>query len=138
MAARLITVDTSVTVPAFSAWHDAHAVASSAVSDVRRLPAHVIMETVATMSRLPGGLASSPRDVLAALRKDYPEPPLVLGAEQCWAPIEAVVGHRLRGGQVYDAVVATAAKVAGATLLSLDRRAEPTYRAVGVDYELLA
>lgn len=44
---------------------------------------------------------------------------------------------RITGGAVYDALVGFTAKLAGARLLSRDRRAERTYRAVGVDYELI-
>lgn len=41
------------------------------------------------------------------------------------------------GGAVYDAVVAVTAREAGATLVSLDRRAARTYDAVAVEYRLL-
>ncbi|MEJ3654489.1 hypothetical protein WEH80_16095 [Actinomycetes bacterium KLBMP 9759] len=41
-------------------------------------------------------------------------------------------------GAVYDFVVGWAAAQAGATLLSLDRRVVPTYRAAGVKYDLLS
>ena len=43
----------------------------------------------------------------------------------------------LAGGAVYDGLVGAAAREHGLLLVSCDRRAEPTYRALGVSYELL-
>lgn len=51
--------------------------------------------------------------------------------------MEVLATAGLRGGQIYDALVAATAKGAGAHLLSIDRRAERTYRAVGIDYEFI-
>jgi hypothetical protein len=51
------------------------------------------------------------------------------------------VGHLhargLAGGSVYDGLVALSAAAHGATLLTLDRRAEPTYHACGARYRLI-
>jgi len=41
------------------------------------------------------------------------------------------------GGAVYDAIVATTARSAGATLLTLDQRALRTYQLVGAAYTLV-
>ena len=41
------------------------------------------------------------------------------------------------GGAVYDGLVALSAAAHGATLLTLDRRALPTYRRCGVPHRLL-
>ena len=46
----------------------------------------------------------------------------------------AAVG--LTGGAVYDGLVAAAAREHRLPLITCDRRAEPTYRALGVTYEL--
>jgi predicted nucleic acid-binding protein len=50
---------------------------------------------------------------------------------------EAIAAAGLRGGQLYDALVAATAAAHGVRLISLDTRAAPTYRAIGVEYELL-
>jgi toxin FitB len=42
------------------------------------------------------------------------------------------------GGAVYDGLIASAAKEAGLLLVSCDARAAATYRALGVEFELLA
>jgi hypothetical protein len=52
--------------------------------------------------------------------------------------LDIAVRGGVAGGAVYDLVVALAAQRAGAVLLSLDRRAAPTYEAAGAKYELLA
>lgn len=41
------------------------------------------------------------------------------------------------GGAIYDALIAESARLAGATLVSADRRAAATYAAVGVEVEFL-
>lgn len=137
MAAPLVTADTSVVIPLLSPWHEAHRSVLAPARSVSRLPTHVLFETVVSLSRLPQGLSTTPTQVLAALRSRFRGDALTLDTEQAWAPLDAVADAGLSGGQVYDAIVAVTAKTAGAKLLSLDRRAERTYRAIGVDFELL-
>jgi predicted nucleic acid-binding protein len=48
-----------------------------------------------------------------------------------------LVAHNVTGGAAYDALVGLTAKVAGATLLTRDRRAVRTYELLDVDYELV-
>jgi predicted nucleic acid-binding protein len=51
---------------------------------------------------------------------------------------EIGVGHeRIAGGAVYDALVGSAAVAHQLALVTRDRRALPTYRALEVDVELL-
>lgn len=58
-----MTADISVVAPSMAAWHEHHEVAPEAVGEATRVPAHVLVETVSTLSRLPGGVAQ-PLDVL--------------------------------------------------------------------------
>lgn len=51
--------------------------------------------------------------------------------------LSVMSASRIGGGAVYDALVAATAKATGAVLLSLDRRAERTYRMIGVDFEMI-
>ncbi len=44
----------------------------------------------------------------------------------------------LAGGALYDGLVGAAARQHKLPLITCDRRAEPTYRALGVTYELLS
>ena len=51
--------------------------------------------------------------------------------------INACTSRGLLGGTVYDALMAATAHHAGARLLSLDARAQRTYGAMGVEFEVL-
>ncbi len=44
----------------------------------------------------------------------------------------------LAGGALYDGLVGAAARKHNLPLVTCDRRAEPTYRLLAVDYELLS
>ncbi|MGL3148852.1 hypothetical protein ACSS7Z_00700 [Microbacterium sp. A82] len=43
----------------------------------------------------------------------------------------------IAGGAVYDGFVALAARESGIRLLSCDRRALPTYQALGIDFDII-
>lgn len=132
MAADL-TADTSVVVPALADWHPLHAAARASVRDVSALPGHVLVETVAVLTRLPGGLAARVADVTAALAHNFPDAPLVLGPDEHRRLLQVLGSRRVSGGRVYDALVGATAAAAGVRLLSADDRARPTYAAVGAD-----
>lgn len=51
--------------------------------------------------------------------------------------IDEFVAKGLAGGAVYDGLVGAAAREHRLPLITCDRRAEPTYRALGARYELL-
>ena len=51
--------------------------------------------------------------------------------------LDLAAAEGIAGGAVYDALVAATAREAGATLLTLDRRAVTTYQLLRVDYRLL-
>jgi hypothetical protein len=52
--------------------------------------------------------------------------------------VDSSVGHRrVRGGALYDGIVAMSARAHGAELVSLDRRAADTYRRREVAHRLL-
>lgn len=48
-----------------------------------------------------------------------------------------LAAHNVTGGATYDALVASTAKAAGATLLTRDRRVVRKYDLLQVEYELL-
>jgi predicted nucleic acid-binding protein len=133
-----VTADTSLVIPAVTAWHEAHEFARNAVQPVTRLPAHVILEAVAVLTRLPHGLAVPSQLAVDVVRRAFPGRPFTLPATGHERLITAVARAGLRGGLVYDALVGATAAQAGARLLTLDRRAEPAYRAVGADLLTLA
>jgi predicted nucleic acid-binding protein len=75
--------------------------------------------------------------VLEALRRDFPKAWLALSAKDQRSYLEKAVEKGLRGGALYDALIAATAAKHGATLISADRRAQPTYEAMGVDAEFV-
>ncbi|MBA2323803.1 MAG: hypothetical protein H0V92_07280, partial [Pseudonocardiales bacterium] len=98
---------------------------------------HVAIETFSVLTRLPAPRRVPPRLVEEFLTHHCP----LAAARIPSAPTERVIElasmHGVAGGAVYDLVVALAAAASGATLLTLDRRAEGTYRAAGVHYRMV-
>ena len=134
----MIAVDTSVAVAAALPWHQDHAAARGALPRTRTVAiAQVAIETYSVLTRLPQS-----QRVPAGVARDYLGqafvlPPLVLPPEDYERLIDLAVDEGITGGAVYDAIVAATAREAGATLLTLDRRAIPTYERVGTDYRLI-
>lgn len=135
MAAAL-TADTSVVVAALSTWHRLQAVCRRRLDSVDWLPAHTMAESVSILNRLPGNLAVS-LDVAIASVRGLCDRARQLPAERYLPMLDSLSRARLGGGAVYDAIIAATAAEHGATLLSLDRRAQRTYAAVGASFELL-
>jgi predicted nucleic acid-binding protein len=137
----VITADSSVLVAGFIGEHPAHVSARSAVTEVKEggaLIAHTMAEAYAVLSSPGGAFRVAPDLVVEYLDE------VLAGAE----PIQSLPGaHREvlellsgdgRGGaSVYDALIAMTARDAGATLISLDRRAKTTYELCGVDARFL-
>lgn len=137
MAAGLVTADTSVVIPLVSRWHEAHSLVNAANVEAARLPAHVVMESISALTRLPRGLAVATDMAVELLRSRFPDEPLVLDGGDHLELLSSLVRAGRRGGQVYDALIGFTALRAGAQLLTRDRRAEPTYRSIGVDFRFL-
>lgn len=137
MAARLITADTSVVVPGLGLWHDAHEVCAPALRGIVRLPGHVLFESTAVLTRLPGGRAVPTENVVDVLATEFPGEPLCLSPGEHRDLLVELARGGLKGGAIYDAVVGASARVAGALLRTRDRRARRTYAMLGVDVEMV-
>ena len=61
----------------------------------------------------------------------------MLVSESVGLLLQQLAAAGVAGGAVYDGIVATAAKNAGLLLVSCDVRAAATYRALGVEFELI-
>jgi predicted nucleic acid-binding protein len=133
----LIAVDTSVVVPAFAAWHQAHDSAIAVLARKPRLPAHAALESFSVITRLPPPQRPKPAVVLAFLRAHFGDSYLTLSAAQHATLLEEATAHAISGGAVYDALIAATAREAGATLISRDLRAAQTYELIGTSFELL-
>jgi predicted nucleic acid-binding protein len=130
----LIAPDSSVTIAAAAPWHVAHQAATAALAaDQPALIAHVAFETTAALSRMPEGQRLAPPLVLEWLERRFPTTWLALPAVATRRALHNAVGAGIRGGALYDAVIAATAAHHKCTLVSADRRAAPAYAAVGVD-----
>ncbi len=127
-------VDTSVVVAAFASWHESHAAARRALDGRPALIGHCALETLSVLTRLPAPHRVAPQLVADFLADRFVEPPLVLPAESLRALPAELARWGITGGAVYDALIATTVRHHGAQLLTLDARAAPTYRQVGVDF----
>jgi predicted nucleic acid-binding protein len=130
----VITPDSSVLVAALAPWHTSHPAARQALdaSDVG-LVAHVAIETTSALSRMPEGLRLAPTVVLEAITRRFPDAWLVLDAAHARRALEEAVRAGLRGGALYDALIAATAAHHRARIVSADRRARRAYEAVGAD-----
>jgi predicted nucleic acid-binding protein len=134
----VIAPDSSVVIAALAPWHEAHAPARAAlVGDEVGLPAHVAFETTSALSRMPEGRRIAPGVVLEALRRGFAEPWLTIDGDALRAALTRAVEAGVRGGALYDALIAATVAAHGAEILSADRRALETYRAMGVEVRLL-
>jgi len=133
------TVDTSVAVAAALPWHEAHEAARHALPRAKtRLIANVAIETYSVLTRLPPPQRVTPTVALEYLTEAFAFPVLGLPPNSYRQLLADAAAGGISGGAVYDAVVAMTAREAGATLLTLDRRAVGTYALLGAPYELIS
>ncbi|MDR1851154.1 MAG: type II toxin-antitoxin system VapC family toxin [Propionibacteriaceae bacterium] len=97
------------------------------------LSGHANFEVYSVLTRLPMPYRISGDDALRLIRAEFPEPRF-LGASSQAKLLEEFRKLGLAGGQVYDALVAAAAREHGLPLLTCDKRAEATYLALGVEF----
>lgn len=133
----MIAVDTSLVIAAFASWHEGHPAGREALARRPRLLAHVAVETISVLTRLPRPHRVAAPIVAEFLESRFTDPLLTLSEEGTRALLRNVAVAGIAGGAVYDALVAATAREAGAVLLSRDRRAVTTYERLGVAYELL-
>lgn len=129
--------DTSVAVAALDPAHQAHPACRRALVELRpALAGHAAFETYSVLTRLPLPLRLSAAQAALVLTQAFPQ--------DCWLEAtatrdlrERLAGLDIVGGSVYDALVGQAAIANQRTLLTRDRRAERTYRALDVDYRFV-
>jgi predicted nucleic acid-binding protein len=130
----VIAPDSSVLVAALAPWHATHEAARDALRDPRRsLIAHVAFETTAVLSRMPEGHRIAPAVVVEALRQGFAARWIALDGTRTRRALDAAVAAGLRGGALYDALIAATAAHHGMVLISADRRARRAYDALGAE-----
>jgi toxin FitB len=137
----LIVPDTSVLVSGFTAAHPFYAVAEPALIEVREeggLAAHTMAEAYSVLSARGGVYRAEPELVLEYLNELLDDsPPIQPRAASYMEALEELARHGRGGAPVFDALIALTARDAGATLISLDRRARPVYELCGVEFRFL-
>lgn len=129
--------DTSVAVAALDPTHEAHLACRGALIRYRpALAGHATFETYSVLTRLPLPLRLTAGQAASVLAQAFPG--------DCWLEVSAthglcehLAGLEVVGGSVYDALVGQAAVANHRTLLTRDRRAERTYRCLGVEYRFV-
>lgn len=138
----MIAPDTSVLVAGFIPGHRFHPEAVSTLVEVKAegcLVAHTMAETYSVLSSPSGPYRVEPEAVVAYLDQFLGRSQPVHPHPGTYREALTLLGDRNRaGGVVFDALIALAARDAGVVLASLDRRAERTYAACGVEAKLLA
>lgn len=100
------------------------------------LAGHAAFETFSVLTRLPSPARRSPATVARLLATSFPSSKF-LSARAAASLLTDLGAARTAGGAVYDALVGAAAREHGRTLVTRDRRALQTYRALDVEVELL-
>jgi predicted nucleic acid-binding protein len=129
-----LTADTSVVVAALSSWHADHEPASLALEGITALPLHVTLEAYSVLTRLPAGLAVPAVDAADVLARRFGDSPLALPELERSVLTTTLAQAGVFGGASYDGLVGLEARAHGRVLLSIDHRAEETYRRLGVAF----
>lgn len=120
-----------------SAWHEQHEASALALARVTALPAHVVVEAYSVLTRLPGGLAVPAREAATTLTRRFPDAPLRLDDPGRSNALRTLADAGILGGATYDGLVALEAQSHACRLLTLDQRAQDTYRRLGVAFEAI-
>lgn len=102
------------------------------------MPAHVLTETYAVLTRMPEPFRMDAATVAEYLARQWGGRIIAPDAELYGALTTTVAAAGVTGGGTYDALVGLTAHSFGHELLSLDLRAERVYRSLGIAYRLLA
>lgn len=129
--------DSSVTIAALLADHPAHKTASEALAACKTTIAHAAIETYSVLTRLPAPHRVDAATAATVINERLPTTYAMLDAsEYAKAPARlAAVG--VSGRATYAGLICLSALEHDLELFTRDRRAERTYRALDVPYQLL-
>ncbi|MGI8411485.1 MAG: PIN domain-containing protein [Solirubrobacteraceae bacterium] len=132
-----MTADTSAVIAALSTWHKQHDAAARALQTVTALPAHVMLEAYSVLTRLPSGLAVAVRTAADVLCHRFEDPPLAMPDATRGGLLKTLAEAGVFAGASYDGLIALEAHAHQRVLLSLDHRAQETYRRLRVPFRAL-
>lgn len=133
-----VLVDTSAAVALVLEDHERHDVTIRALRGrTLGLAGHAMFETFSVLTRLPPPARRPPAVVARLLATNFPAS-CHLSAEGAGDLLADLERGEIAGGSVYDALVAAAAREHRRPLATHDHRAMDTYRAVGIEIEVLS
>lgn len=133
-----LLVDTSIAVALTVADHEHHEATFQALGHQRLgLAGHAAFETFSVLTRLPPPARRTPATVARLLAAGFPHSRF-LSPKAAARLLTELHALGIAGGAVYDALVGASAREHGMTLVTHDRRAVDTYRALDVRLEFLA
>ncbi|MCW1957758.1 MAG: type II toxin-antitoxin system VapC family toxin [Mycobacterium sp.] len=136
-SAEHVLLDTSAALALVQRENDFHRMARRRLQPCHRgLSGHAAVELMSVLTRLPPPLRLTPAAANRLTKANFPASRF-LSARAAAALLAEFASVGLSGGAVYDGLVGAAAREHKLPLITCDRRAEPTYRALGVTYELL-
>jgi predicted nucleic acid-binding protein len=136
--AEHVLLDTSAALALVQRGNPFHRAAKARLLACRRgMSGHATVELLSVLTRLPAPHRLSP---VAALRLQETNFPVsrFLSATETKGLLREMAEAGLAGGALYDGLVGGAARQHKLPLISCDRRAEPVYRALAVNYQLLS
>ncbi|MBO0881427.1 MAG: type II toxin-antitoxin system VapC family toxin [Mycobacterium sp.] len=133
-----VLVDTSAALAMVQRENPFHLAARARLLACRRgMSGHAAVELLSVLTRLPPPQRLSPVAALRLEATNFPES-RYLSATDTQDLLRECADAGIAGGALYDGLVAAAARKHKLPLVTCDRRAEATYRVLGVTYELLA
>lgn len=99
---------------------------------------HAAFETYSVLTRIPPPERAEAAHVRAFLDEMFDDRWLGLSAQALRLALGCLAEIGVTGGATYDGLIAITAASSEARLVTLDRRALPTYRLLGADVELVA
>ena len=137
-SAEHVLVDTSAAVALAQRDNPFHLASRARLLACRRgMSGHAAVELLSVLTRLPPPYRLSPMAALRLEETNFPESRF-LSATDAKGLLREFADAGLAGGALYDGLVGAAARKHKLALITCDRRAEPTYRLLGVNYELLS
>ncbi|WP_428899112.1 type II toxin-antitoxin system VapC family toxin [Mycobacterium sp. Lab-001] len=137
-SAEHVLLDASAALALAQRENPLHLAARTRLLACRRgMSGHAAVELLSVLTRLPPPHRLSPAAALRLEQKNFPESRF-LSATDTKDLVRELALAGLAGGALYDGLVGAAARKHKLPLVTCDRRAEPTYRLLAVDYELLS
>ena len=128
----VLLLDTSAAMALVDPGHAHHAAVLAATRNRQLgLSGHAAFELLSVLTRLPFPSRLSGAAAVELMTVNFPHTRHLDDATAAALPAEfAQLG--ILGGAVFDGLVAACARAHGCTLITCDRRAEPTYKLLGV------